>query len=759
MNNISSIQNKKKSIGTKYIYPLLYQKKKNNAKKAVSSKKVKRFNLNKSKDSYEEREMLKNDNNENKLKLSIQLKQETSFIYLVQYAREKIKKEFQSPYIERLVKNKNFNYVKEDEMPIYYCLYKINDIFLYKRSRFSINFYESNIYYCENEYLIKNFKKYEYIIIMRYLLGYAYDKDFYSHYSKEEFKHKTTVVKEKFQYLVNNNFIVNNLDENEGNINNEIFKNSYKHKNIYDLFFQNNINKNALKQKSLIFLSEYSKLKLEKIRENSFLKNPKYFFVKDTPKEKIPNAIPNYYSLGYFVLTLIKKFRIKNKFKIYGTIRPKKIEKKLSNIDASESSFEMIDRNKKKKKLKDDDDSSISLTESQSEKFLDEIYLDTSRNENDLYMKAISKKITKRYSLKTKNNLVEKIEIKDNDIIDVENLIQNIEYKKQKKYVEKRPSVSSYNRKKKLVKKTNLKSKFSGYQIINTDNFQLKNLYDENANIIIRTFSKKLSKIYNQIDDTPKFILGNPNINSFSTTNSILNNPQMIRNNKYFLTSTTLRKKINAKFLDRKNTRNYLSNVSNIFKNKELYKSSKNNTYQFFLNNENTKTKLSPSKLSSKKINKKNDNNKYFNTDYNENKKIVYPNNFKSKGEIKKQRKINFSIFHNYIKKEFKETKDFITGIKKMFRSKKHQKELIKDLISNFVERRQKRNKAKNSFTSNNNFPELNKYRFNTASNSKKYRINISGNSSKNSRILNQKEILRDFINLNGIFNHQKINL
>lgn len=758
MNSVSSIQNKKKSINTKYIYPFLYPTKKNKVRSSVSFGRSNRNNLNRTKDSIEILEMFKNDNNENKLKSSIQLKNKTSFTYLVQYAREKIKHEYRSPYIEKLVKNGNFNYVKEDEMPIYFCLYKTNDIFLYKKSKFSINFYESNIYYCENEYLIKNFKKFEYIIIMRYLLGYAYDKDFYSHYSKNEFRHKTAVVKEKFQYLINNNFIVNNEDEDEDNINNEIFKNSYKNKNIYDLFFQKNINKFELKKKNLIFFSEYEKLELEKIRQNYFLKKPKYFFVKDTPKEKIPNAIPNYYSLGHFTLTLIKKFRIKNKFKIFEIIEPKKIEKKIANIDVNESSFDKID-GKKKKKLKDDDDySSSSLTESKSEKFLDEIYSDTSRNENNSYKKALSKKFTKRYS-KT-NNINENILIKDNDIIDVEKLIQNMEIKEEKKNEEKRPSTSSFTRRKKLVKKSIIKSKFRGYQIVNTDNFELKNLYDEKANLIQRTFSKKLSKLYNQKDDTSKFILGNININSISTTNTILNNQQMIRSNKYFLTSTALRKNINAKSLERKNTRNFISNLSEISKKKILFQSSHHSNYQYFLNRENTKTKISHNNLSSKKINtNKNSNNKYFNTDNNEIKLIVYPHNFKSKGEIKKQRKICFSIIHNYIKKEFKDTRAFIDGIKKDFKTKRYQKELIKELISNFGVTQYKRKKSKNIITSINNFPELNKYRIKTATNRKKYRINISGPSSKLIKIPNRKEIMRDIINLNGIFNHKKVNL
>ena len=130
------------------------------------------------------------------------------FTYLVQYARGKIENVFRSPYIEGILSNKNFNFMKEEEKPIYYCLYKINDIFLNKKSRLSINFYEYDIYYNENEYLIKLFSRYEYYVAMKYLLAFVYDKDAYSHFSKNEYRYKTKIVMKRFQYFVNNKYTI-----------------------------------------------------------------------------------------------------------------------------------------------------------------------------------------------------------------------------------------------------------------------------------------------------------------------------------------------------------------------------------------------------------------------------------------------------------------------------------------------------------------------------------------------------------------------
>ena len=133
----SSFSNKKKNLSNKYIYPLLFQKK-NKLSKAIPSQiggsSIKSNNLNNLIDSNEILEIFTTySRNKPKPTVIIEPIKKISFTYIVQYAREKIKKEFVSPYVERLITNKNFKYIREEDMPIYICLYKINDIFLKKK--------------------------------------------------------------------------------------------------------------------------------------------------------------------------------------------------------------------------------------------------------------------------------------------------------------------------------------------------------------------------------------------------------------------------------------------------------------------------------------------------------------------------------------------------------------------------------------------------------------------------------------------------
>ena len=76
---------------------------------------------------------------------------------LERYARDKIKKDYISPYINRLIKPKQINYKikKNEDKPIYYNLYRINDMMDNKKSRTKLIFIENIIYLSENEYLLK----------------------------------------------------------------------------------------------------------------------------------------------------------------------------------------------------------------------------------------------------------------------------------------------------------------------------------------------------------------------------------------------------------------------------------------------------------------------------------------------------------------------------------------------------------------------------------------------------------------------------
>ena len=201
-----------------------------------------------------------------------------------------------------------------------------------------------------------------------------------------------------------------------------------------------------------------------------------------------------------------------------------------------------------------------------------------------------------------------------------------------------------------------------------------------------------------------------------------------MRSKKYFITSTAMN---NKKLFDRRNSLNFISNIARkktrFSIRNNLKKYSHKNTYKYQPKN---------------------------NYNY-----IYYPHRFKNKGELVKQRKISFSIIHTMHKITFKNTSEFISGIKKTFKRKNQQKELIKEIMTNFGIVYQKRNKSKKyEFITTNNFPELHKNQIKSNSNSKKYKINLTGGSSTKND-LNKKEIYRDYINLNGIFKHKKMNI
>ena len=747
MNIFSLNNNKIKNNASKNNYPYnLFTNIRRNKYSNFPSSKVGTFKSSKSnnkskiiKDNIEINESVKTNDNNSYLK-NIKY----SFTFLVQYAREKIKKQYTTPYILKLLNSKNFKFIKEEEKPIQFCLFKVNDIFTRKKTRFFENFLECNIFYSENEYLIRSFKRYEYFTIMKYLLAFVYDKNFSAHYNKYEFQHKTNLVKNRFQYLVNNNYRMKEPNEEE-NLTSERYGQISSSSNR-NYIFGKSITPYILKKKNLIYLIEYEKSNNSKIRENYFIIKPNYYLIKDMPLDKVPNPVPKYFSLGFFMYFTIKNFAIKNKFLVYEIKKPENLSKKKIFFN-EEDSFEEMEKKKKKKKDTDDEISSdLSRLSSHSERFLEEVYKDSSDEENGgIFQRLITSKINRRVSIiVTKNNKIKQINVADNDIIDVEKLIKNIDNKKEEvKVTEKQLSTTSNHTRKKSKRKSRLKTKIKGFQMVNTDNFQINKLYDENSNYIQRTFSKKLNLflLNKNIKGHNNYLFGNLNFDK--NNKMIIKSPEIIRSNKYFLTSTILRKN------------NCDTKFSNIVRKKNLYSSKKLDTKRFhFSSKENNKTFVSLDKLNKNK-NINNKKNIYTSNIYNKN--IIYVHHFKNQGKIIKQRKISFSIIHNSQKIEFKDTSEFITGIKKSFTKKKHQKELIKEIISNFGNANSKKNKYGNN--DNKNFPPLSQYRVKTATNTRKYKINISGHSSKNYQQLNQKEIFRDCINLNGLFKHKKIKI
>ena len=698
--------------------------------------------INKSKDSKDSKISLTLLNNGIASKL-FDYKIQFSFKVIVQYAREKIKRQYKTPYILKLVFNKKNNILKDDEKPIYYFLYKINDIFLNKKSRFSVHFYECNILYNENEFFIKYFKRFEINVMMRYLLAFVYDKDIYSHFSKEEYRHKNKSVLRKFQYMVNNNYVYDNYDNELENISSERWLKIHRR---YIPTFKNSINQKIspffLKRKNLLFLYEYETSYKNKTREDLFSKVPKYYFIKDVPFQKVPNCVQNFYSLGYFMNSLLEKYLFYKKFSTYKEEKPKKI-KSQHNLDINIESLDDLNA-KNKKEISDSEKTSSSLSDSHSQKFLNEIDFSSSSSSRIIFNKNANKKTNKRASIfNIKDKKFKKKNFEDNEIVNLEKLIKNMEMKKKDSIIlEARPSMKSTFRKK--LKKRILVSKptINEFFISYPDNFEIKNAYDEKTNFIQRTFNKKLTskninESFKQKEIIPKLLL-NSNNNAVNYSLSFNNKNKFNRSSKYTNTTTGI-SNIKRISMEKKYIDNYISNNTK----RNFHLSSKNNLQKFKLIN----------------------NFKYysnFNFYGKEIDKNDYPHNFKNKGKLIKQRKITLSFIHNIHKIAFKDTSDFINGIKQSDKNKKYQRDLLKDIMTNYGLIYQKRNKTKNKykFFNNTNFLHLKKNKINTVSFNSKYKNNVSkDNSTKNSIYLNKNEIFRDCIDLNGIFKHTKINM
>lgn len=681
-----------------------------------------------------------------------------NFSLIVQYARQKIKKQYTSPYIMKLIENPNFNIVKKEERPIYINLYKINRIFNNVRSRINLNFSECNMYYDDNEYLIQPFKRIHYVIIMRYLLAYVYDKDYSIHYDKYEYKHKTNIIKEHFENLVSNNYVFEEeLLEDKNN--------STERVRPYNLLLHKNFTPSILKPKSLLFLYEYEQLTKNTIRENLFAKVPKYYFVKDVPIEKVPNIVPNFYIQGHFMYSLLCNHLFYKKFIIFEVEGPKKAEKKKNDNPEVEENKENEQNKEDDSKEEEEDENSSKNSSVHSERFLDNISLDSDSEEEAKKIEFNKKKFGKRITVvyTNKEEEVKKVNHEENFLIEMEKLIKKMENKKMETITEIRTIKNAKTHGKKTKKnKLHIDLK-EGFKQVNTDNFQIDVNISREKFSIQKALSKKAILEDRIQENIPQMLLENLPESTGKKVNKSFRKMLSLQPQKYFITAMTYKKpSISHNFyfnnddmsqsLGKKNNSRFSSTFS--------FKKQQDNFKRYYLGPSKTLFSLDENKKTGNKNNYNWKNNKLSKSNG------EYPHGFKTKDKLLRQRKISFTIKRAYKKNvKFKDTSEFISGMKKKFKNKKHQKKLIKEIVTNYgllYHQRNQENKSKNKYQShtNINLPELNEKRIKTSS-GKKYKVNTSGQSAKNkrSKIMNQKEIFREYIDFNGIFKHSKINL
>ena len=433
---------------------------------------------------------------------------------IIKYAGDKIKKEYNSPYIARLIKiNKDvFKTKKEEDKPIYYNLYKINEIFNSKKSRFNINFLENNIFLSENEYLIKTFNKKEMKIVFRYLLGYIFIKDKYSLCKSDRYNHKTKIVYSEFFDYIENNYTLIDPD----NQINPILTN------------QKNIRENNSFRNNLLTLSLNAEI--DKIIY-PFLKTPNYFLIKDMPKKLVPNAIPNYYFNGNIFHILLKKSAFYKKFNINYEI--------INNMNK----MNVFD------KTRNEIYNSSFIAKDKLENIVDNISNNSSRSE-----KSFLNNYVNNSKLSNNKDVVREQDtnIQNDELFKIKKLIKNFEEKKENKKVHFQKKEMSSRQKKHITirKKKQIRQPYEDYEIIQTDDFLIKKRDKSNILQIINNeiFNSTYDKLRNKRKLKTRLLTKKQNRNIENMKTFSNNNETFRRKNRFFLTHANQNFFINKEF-------------------------------------------------------------------------------------------------------------------------------------------------------------------------------------------------------------------
>ena len=473
------------------------------------------------------------------------------------HARDKIKKEYITPFITRLINTNidSYKLKKDEDKPIFYNLFKINEIIYNKRSKFNINFLETNIFLSENEYLIKSFKKNEIRIILRYLLGYIFIKDENSQSLIDKYNHKKKNVYDEFFEFIKNNYTSNDSEDKTNNIQDS----------------QRISEESMIITKNLLILSTNSER--DKINY-PFLKSSNYFLIKDMPKTMVPNSIPNYYYNDNMIRMIIKKFAFYKKYSINYDLLKNANKKNFFDVVGNEMNSSYI-------------------TSSRSLSIIDKISDDSNSKDQ-----GILKKNTHNGILR--NNKDKYINTHNNEIESIQKLIKNLDKKKEEKKVhfEKKEDYSKQKKHITIKKKKIIRQAYEDYEINQTDNFCISKMDKSN---ILKLLSKEMFnltdiKLRNKTrHKTRLYIKPDRKLENIKT----LSNEKFKRKNRFFLTHTNHNFFINNEFSDFNQNRNKLFETykKNILENGlNTLNSNKTN------NNKNIKLKVFNNLVKQKKI-------------------------------------------------------------------------------------------------------------------------------------------------------------
>ena len=239
-----------------------------------------------------------------------------------------IKKDFISKYNKIYYENNNnilqLNYTTKNLLYKYYIL---NDILNNKRCHLTVLVKENNLFYDNQELIVRFYKENERDIIIKYLLNFVYKYDelsFERHIDKKNKGNKEKLIRNYF-YITSNQYLYKHL------LDSDVFKGvKYLLKRI------NLANKKAQHDYSYLdiarskILSEENKYIINAIKAiNEYMYNRNYLekrLIKNIPLEKVPNCVPNYYPLGYEFNLSLKNYKYYKKFKKIGKNDSKTLE-------------------------------------------------------------------------------------------------------------------------------------------------------------------------------------------------------------------------------------------------------------------------------------------------------------------------------------------------------------------------------------------------------------------------------------------------
>ena len=611
-----------------------------------------------------------------------------------------IKRQFIYKY-DNIYHNDNLDlfYNNNNDEYLLYDYYMINNLLNKKRFHFQILFKEYEILYNHQELLMKLYEKKERYIIMKYLLSfiYKYDELCFDINKEIDDKEKKEELIRTFHYITSSQYLYEHLLETDSfkgvkfllkriNLNNK--------KAQYDYSYLD-MTKNKI-------LSEENNYIINAIKAvNEFMNNRKFIekrLIKNMPFEKVPNCLPNYYpienefkiSLGIYIKA--KKFKkirkpgdetiemikfsveddsnmeinknnnnlINQKHVLFNI--DEKITENESSIGDSDSSNLKYKKAKKENNLNNFNNFNNFNNENNFNNILPPSLYEITEKENKINKEEEEDLKEKEINEYNKNKIDYKLmydifksskpytrSTRDNEIIDIENFLLNFPKNKNKFYDFEKYKNNITNKENnnknissEIEKKNSIKSKEKGLKIANN----LKNKNKLEIEIISNSSKKNKLNIFTKRKGVGDNITSKKEI--FTSNSPKLN-----------------QRKINKKFIKNNKIQPIL-----------LSSTSKNNISSTIFSDINYLSKnISPSHQ------KENEKEKIIFS--NKNQFLNISNNNTGINNLKNNLSFDKKINNKYGINIFKDTKDFIIGIKQYYnRLKTRPKFLLKNFSS-----------------------------------------------------------------------------